>query len=66
MGSPKIPEPKDPPPMPPPPMETAEEVETPELKKRRNSRKRGISGLIIRRPSVNTGTGGATGLRITP
>lgn len=65
MGSPKIPEPKDPPPMAPPPIETAEEVETPEMKKRRDSRKRGVSGLIIRRPSLNTGAGmGGSGLRI--
>lgn len=53
MGSPRIPEDKPLPAPPPPPTEIAEELKTPQLKKRRNTRKRGASALTVRRPSIN-------------
>lgn len=56
MGSPKIDENASLiPTAPPPPAAIAEELKTPELAKRKNSRKRGVSGLIAKRPSVNIG-----------
>jgi hypothetical protein len=63
MGSPQIPE-EEPQNAPPPPTPLTEELKVPEVKKRRNSRRRGASGLTIRRrPSVNVG-GTQASLRI--
>lgn len=59
MSSPKIPTPPPPPAPPPPPTEMAEKVENRALKSRKSSRKRGVSGLTIRRSSVNTGSSGS-------
>ena len=64
MSSPKIPTPPPPPPPPPPPTKTAEKVTNRALKRRRSSRKRGVSALTIRRSSVNTGSSG-TGANIS-
>jgi hypothetical protein len=64
MGSPKLPKEKAAPLAPPPPAPIAEELKTPELKKRRDTRRRGASGLIIRRPSVNFGSNAGSGLRV--
>jgi len=54
MGAPKIPPPPPPPAPPPPPTETAERVK-PARKQAAKKRTRGVSSLVIRRPSVNTG-----------
>lgn len=57
--APKV-EPAPPPPAaPPPPTKTAEKVENKALKSRNtSSKKRGVSSLTVRRPSVNTGSSG--------
>jgi len=59
LSSPKMPTPPPPPAPPPPPTEMAEKVENRALKNRRRSRRRGVSALTIRRPSVNTGSMGS-------
>ena len=59
MGSaPKIPEAKIPL-APPPPTPTAKRVEAPTLRKKAESRKKGVSSLTTRRPSVSVGSSGA-------
>lgn len=59
MSSPKIPDPVPPPAPPPPPTKTAKQVVNKTLKSRASSKKRGVSALTVRRPSVNTGSSGA-------
>jgi hypothetical protein len=64
MGSaPKIPEPAPPPPPPPPPTATAQRVEKATSSRPEKSKRRGVSALTIRRPSVNVG-GGSTGANL--
>ena len=64
-SAPKIPDPPPPPPPPPPPTKTASRVENKSLKRRQgSSRRRGTSGLTIRRATVNTGSSG-TGAKIS-
>lgn len=57
MGSPKIPEPAPPPAPPPPPTEVAEKVKSAPSARKAESKRRGVSALTIRRPSVNVGSG---------
>ena len=64
MSSPKIPEPPPPPAPPPPPTKTAQKVENKALKRRRISRRRGVSALTIRRPSVSVNSMG-TGANVS-
>jgi len=60
MSSPRVPTPPPPPAPPPPPTKTAQQVENKALKKRnQGSRRRGVSALTIRRPSVSVNTGGS-------
>lgn len=63
MGAPKIPEPPAPPAPPPPPTETAERVKKPTARRTESNKRRGVSALTIRRPSVNIG-GGSTGANL--
>lgn len=70
MGAPKITAPTPPPPPPaaeppappPPPTKVAEKVKTRVSQKTPNKR-RGVSALTVRRPSVNIG-GGGTGAKV--
>ncbi len=56
MGSPKIPAVPPPPPPPPAPTKTAVIAEA--ARPRSTSKKKGVSALTIRRPSVNVGSSG--------
>ena len=60
-SSPKIPEVPPPPPPPPAPTKTASVVEA--ARPQTTSKKKGVSALTIRRPSVNVGSSG-TGARV--
>lgn len=65
MSSPKTYTPPPPPAPPPPPVQTADKAENKSLKRRQqSSRRRGVSALTIRRPSVNVGSSG-TGANIS-
>ena len=66
MGAPKIPEPPAPPAPPPPPTATADRVRRSASSAQvgASSKKRGVSALTIRRPSVNVG-GGSTGANLS-
>ena len=64
MSAPKIPPPPPPPAPPPPPTKTAQKVENKALKKRQSSRRRGVSSLTIRRPSVSVNSMG-TGANVS-
>lgn len=62
MCAPKAPKVQAPPPTPappPPPTKVAQKAENKALKSRNtSSKRRGVSALTVRRPSVNTGGGG--------
>ena len=64
MGSPKIPEPAPPPAPPPPPTEVAEKVKKPTARRDTSSKRRGVSALTIRRPSINVGGGSSAGANL--
>ena len=57
-SSPKTTAPAAAPPAPPPPTPVAETVQAPEMPTEAKKRTAGISSLIIRRPTVSTGTSG--------
>ena len=61
-SSPDIPPPPPPPAPPPPPTATAERAAPARKTVKAKSRKRGVSALTIRRPSVNIG--GGTGAKV--
>lgn len=61
-SSPDIPPPPPPPAPPPPPTATAERAAPARKAVKAQSRKRGVSALTIRRPSVNIG--GGTGAKV--
>ena len=63
MGAPDIPPPPPPPAPPPPPTEVAEKVKSKPSARKAQSKRRGVSALTIRRPSVNIG-GGSTGANL--
>ena len=63
--APRIPPPPPPPHVPPPPTKVAQKVENRTLKKRATqSRRRGVSSLTIRRPSVSVNSMG-TGANVS-
>jgi len=59
MSAPKIPDPPKPPSAPPPPTPVAKKVQNRALERRDKQRRRGISALTIRRPTINTGSTGS-------
>ena len=63
MGAPKIPDLPPPPAPPPPPTKTAEIVKPAVKRQGVSSKKRGVSALSVRRPSVNLGSS-ETGARV--
>lgn len=58
MGAPKIPPPPPPPAPPPAPTKMAEMVKPAVTRQGVSSKKRGVSALSVRRPSVNVGSSG--------
>lgn len=63
LSTPKQPAPLPPPAAPPPPTKKIKKLDdSASRRSRKTSKSRGIKALTIRRPSVNTGVGGGTGV----
>jgi hypothetical protein len=62
MSSPKMPETPTPA-APPPPTKKVKKLDDPNRKSRQSNKTRGVKALTIRRPSVNTGVSGGTGVK---
>ena len=63
LSTPKMPPPEPPPAPPPPPTKKVKKLDdTARRTSRKMSKARGVKALTIRRPSVNTGVSGGTGV----